>query len=246
MDSVIIGAIITAIAMIIAALLQRQRKTISERPTTTSNGLQIEKQKEKRDDKNFIPTSKFGIYKKVQNFIISKISSKKLNIDFIYVLKSSKTVKIIAITLIMIVLVTIVLFVIIKEPKETYRHTIVTNGDYQKFIENTGIIAPLHFKNNNFNKNDPVINVNWHNAKKYCEWVGGRLLTEKEWRSIVDSNSVNWNLREWTYTDTLDNCAVTCNLSNVGTKIRSLSFEPKSSINDQITFRCLYLTNPQK
>lgn len=244
MDSVIIGAIITAIAtiitaiaMIIAALLGRN--AISEKPTTASNGLQTKEQKEKQNDKNSISTSKFRIYKKIQNSIISKI-------NFICVLKFSKAVKIITLTLIMIVVVTIVIFIIFKEPEETHRHAIVTNGDYQKFIENTGIIAPLHFKNNNFNKNDPVINVNWHNAKKYCEWVGGRLLTEKEWRSIVDSNSVNWNLREWTYTDTLDNCAVTCNLSNVGTKIRSLSFEPKSSINDQITFRCLNLTNPQK
>jgi formylglycine-generating enzyme required for sulfatase activity len=61
--------------------------------------------------------------------------------------------------------------------------TPVTVGAYRKFAEATGRAmreAP-EFNANWERKQQPVVNVSWHDALAYCRWVGGRLPTEAEW-----------------------------------------------------------------
>ncbi|MFA6110302.1 MAG: SUMF1/EgtB/PvdO family nonheme iron enzyme, partial [Candidatus Latescibacterota bacterium] len=61
----------------------------------------------------------------------------------------------------------------------------VTNLQYKDFIDVTGHRLPLHWRNRTFPEgrlaNHPVVNVSWHDAQAYAEWVGKRLPTEAEW-----------------------------------------------------------------
>ncbi len=62
----------------------------------------------------------------------------------------------------------------------------VTNAQYKKFMDATGYKAPLYWKDSNYNTpNQPVIGVNWHDAKAYADWAGKRLPTETEWEKAA-------------------------------------------------------------
>jgi formylglycine-generating enzyme required for sulfatase activity len=67
--------------------------------------------------------------------------------------------------------------------------TEVTNAQYRKCVD-TGACSPpegsgsatrnTYYGNPDFD-DYPVINVTWHQAQQYAEWVGARLPTEAEW-----------------------------------------------------------------
>jgi formylglycine-generating enzyme required for sulfatase activity len=60
----------------------------------------------------------------------------------------------------------------------------VTNAQYGEFLREAGgsIEKPDYWDNRRFNQPEqPVVGVSWHDARAFCEWVGGRLPTEAEW-----------------------------------------------------------------
>jgi formylglycine-generating enzyme required for sulfatase activity len=59
----------------------------------------------------------------------------------------------------------------------------VTNEEYGLFLAaNPGEPEPAYWADRKWNqKRQPVVGVSWHEAKKFAEWVGGRLPSEAEW-----------------------------------------------------------------
>lgn len=57
----------------------------------------------------------------------------------------------------------------------------VTNAQFRKFVEAGGARSE-YFDDERFNQDQqPVVEVNWNDARAYCDWAGMRLPTEWEW-----------------------------------------------------------------
>jgi formylglycine-generating enzyme required for sulfatase activity len=64
----------------------------------------------------------------------------------------------------------------------------VTNLQYKRFVDATGHRKPKHWVDDEIPKgmeHHPVVEVDWFDAKSFCEWVDGRLPTEAEWEKAA-------------------------------------------------------------
>ena len=89
----------------------------------------------------------------------------------------------------------------------------VTNGRYLEFIRQTGHRPPKHAMDPTKNLwqdglmpesivNLPVVNVDWFDARAYCEWAGKRLPSEAEWEKAgkgTDDRRFPWGNVEPTH-----------------------------------------------
>ncbi|KXK07921.1 MAG: Hercynine oxygenase [Nitrospirae bacterium] len=72
----------------------------------------------------------------------------------------------------------------------------VSNKDYGEFIMSTSHPAPAYWDDPRLNTpHQPVVGVNWYDAKAYCEYRGKRLPTEAEWEKAA--RGPNANLYPW-------------------------------------------------
>lgn len=72
----------------------------------------------------------------------------------------------------------------------------LTNVQYKRFIDATGYPAPVFWDNELYNApNQPVVGVNYADAKAFCQWAGFRLPTELEWEKAArgtDGRTYPW------------------------------------------------------
>jgi formylglycine-generating enzyme required for sulfatase activity len=102
-----------------------------------------------------------------------------------------------------------------QDPDETRSHDMhleafyigrypVTNAQYKRFVDATGYETPRHWAHDSIPRgyeNHPVVWVNWHDARSYCQWLSYetrravRLPTEAHWEKAArgtDSREYPW------------------------------------------------------
>jgi iron(II)-dependent oxidoreductase len=78
----------------------------------------------------------------------------------------------------------------------------VSNGDYIRFMEETGAEPPMHWREP-VDPSLPVIHVSWDEADAFARWAGKRLPTEQEWEAARPDLSGVGQVWEWTSSDFL-------------------------------------------
>ncbi|NNN06367.1 MAG: formylglycine-generating enzyme family protein, partial [Elusimicrobia bacterium] len=83
--------------------------------------------------------------------------------------------------------------------------TLVTNKLYKACVAAGACTAPSNYYGGDDN---PVVNVDWNQAKAFSKWVGGRLPSEAEWEYAARSGGRDWKYPWGNETATCDNAVI--------------------------------------
>ena len=116
----------------------------------------------------------------------------------------------------------------------------VTNVEYQAFIRDTGHRPPRHWEDDKYPEgrgDHPVVNVSWHDATAYCQWLREktgkeyRLPTEAEWEKAASWDPEAGRKRRYPWGDEFDKGKCNTEESGIGdtTPVRKYSPEGDSA-----------------
>jgi iron(II)-dependent oxidoreductase len=74
----------------------------------------------------------------------------------------------------------------------------VSNGDYARFVEETGAEPPMYWGEDPPDPERPVVHVSWQEAGAFAGWAGKRLPTEHEWEAARPQLEGVGEAWEWT------------------------------------------------
>lgn len=86
--------------------------------------------------------------------------------------------------------------------------TLVTNKQYKACVAAGACTAPSDPSDYPGGNDNPVVNVDWNQAKAFSTWVGGRLPSEAEWEYAARSAGKDWSYPWGDETATCDNSVI--------------------------------------
>jgi formylglycine-generating enzyme required for sulfatase activity len=102
----------------------------------------------------------------------------------------------------------------------------ITNAQYRLFVDQTKHTSPQHWEDGTIPsglESHPVVNVSWHDALAYCNWLSGRtgqtitLPSEAEWEKAAGWDPKKRYKRMYPWGDQFDQFKLNCDDLGIGT-----------------------------
>ncbi|MFQ5915404.1 MAG: formylglycine-generating enzyme family protein [Nitrospinota bacterium] len=117
----------------------------------------------------------------------------------------------------------------------------VTNQQYLEFVVATGRTPPEHWAEKRIPEgtaNEPVVLINWYDARDYCAWRGKRLPSQEEWGNAcrLEAFRKKGDIWEWTRSEDEGGFKILCGPKGVCECTHRYRPEWKNAVKG---FRCI-------